>query len=147
MTCIAYKDGILAADRMTVSYGNSKGEATKIFKFGPGRAIGGTGNLAQVKALLAWYQNGAKPEEFPKTDKDDEWARLIVAYANKLVWYESSPHHFLLESRRYAAFGSGADVALGAMFMGADAEQAVEAASSLLTDVGMGVDVIDLRGA
>lgn len=146
MTCIAYKDGILAADRMTVSYGNSKGQTTKIFQFGT-EALGATGSLIQGRVLMNWYREGADPKVFPKTDKDDEWARLIVATADSLIWFDNTPIPQELEGRKFAAFGSGADIALGALFIGASAVEAVGAASEFITDVGCGVDVIDLRGA
>lgn len=55
--------------------------------------------------------------------------------------YEREPHPFEIEEPFYA-FGSGMDIAIGALAMGANAIKAVEIASRYSSHCGNGIDTL-----
>jgi hypothetical protein len=60
--------------------------------------------------------------------------------------YEFVPFPIVFEDRFYAS-GSGRDLAIGALAMGADAVQAAEIACTYCTECGVGLDVVELKTA
>lgn len=93
----------------------------------PGGALAVVGQAEQGLALRDWYINGADPAKWPEFQKGDDWTNLIVFDGGRLVEYERLPIAQTVFGP-HAAFGSGADLARGAMAMGATAAQAVEVA-------------------
>lgn len=102
-----------------------------------------TGDHELGIVLANWYENGAKPEDWPPAQRDkDRWCRLIVvSRRGGLKFYEMEPVAQRYRDAPYAAFGSGRDFALGALAMGATAEQAAEVACRFCVTCGGGVDV------
>lgn len=96
-----------------------------------------------------WYERGCKHEEFPACQRDkDLWSRLIaIPYRSQgnrqLVYYEQGPEPIPFYGP-FMAWGSGRDVAMGALAMGADARKAVEIACKYNVYCGMGFDVIEI---
>jgi len=70
--------------------------------------------------MVHWYKSGADVGAWPDIQKTDDWARLIVFGSHGLKYYEQTPIAINVEDP-FFAFGSGMDVALGAMAMGATA--------------------------
>jgi hypothetical protein len=159
MSIIAFDGKTIAADTLSVHY-DVKQPAQKLFHH-PHKniAIAFTGHHANGLLMMEWYLEGAKRDNFPSCQSTDNWARLIVfmkeetAHPNgtrtsKIVTseYEQSPHP--LPSRGPWAWGSGRDVALGALEMGADARQAVAVACKYYTTCGitdeLGITVVTL---
>ena len=78
-------------------------------------------------------------------NQGNDFTRLIVVDAEGVREYVDLP--LAIFSRgTYEAFGSGAEVALGALFCGADATKAVEAACHHGEGCGMGIDVMEIPG-
>lgn len=157
MTVIAIRDNVVAADRQAsndsqrwtvaklwVPDGNGEikpvermAKASRVYAF--------TGDLGIVPGLIKWHLDGADPEKYPASQRTDDWARLIVATVDGVWGYEKHP--FPVRYRdKYIAYGSGSDVALGAMYHGATAIQAVEATNHHLTCCGLGIDYVELIG-
>lgn len=135
MTVIAYRDGIIAADRQATSYGLAY-EVEKLF-VSEDAIRTGTGDASFVMGMIEWHKAGADPKTFPESQKTDDWARLIVVTAEGVSWYERSPYPLRMKGE-YMAWGSGADFAMGAMYAGASAEEAVLAAIKHNNSCGIG---------
>lgn len=147
MTVIAYRDGMMAADRQGFCGSTKANTATKIGRRdSDGALIGASGNASLCAALLRWFLDGEQGER-PKIDFDkDNNAGALVVRPNGAVeihdvwgWHPcEGPYH---------ATGCGSDFALAAMEMGASAERAVEVTIKLEAYTGGGVDVVCLGKA
>ena len=147
MTVIAYRDGILAADRLFTTASDTVGIATKIV-LADGAALAFTGEHAVGLQLVAWWKAGADPKDWPAAQASDErWSRLVVARPRQeLVHYERDPVEIPVEGP-FWAFGCGQDVALGALAVGAGAVAACSAAGQFHAHCGGGVDFVNLGAA
>lgn len=147
MTTIAYRDGILAADKQATDCGL----AFAISKLWRLRRAGGDelllaacGNADAGLAMRDWYERGASREDFPEIQKGDDWCRLIVVTREGVKFFERLPYAIQPDPAPFMAWGSGRDFALGAMALGASAVEAVEIASRFDVHSGMGVDSMAL---
>jgi hypothetical protein len=143
MTVIAYRDGILAADKQG-SRGDTIYTATKIFRREYG-AIAICGDADSALSMVRWIDGGEIAGGFPLSQDTDRWAQLIVVRNGELFVYGRTPYPERLGDDDFIAFGVGREAALGAMEMGAGAEEAVMVASKWVTGCGRGVDVVDCR--
>lgn len=143
MTVIAWDGVTLAADKLAC-FGPTKATVTKIFKRAEG-LIGVTGTYSMGMEMIAWFDAGRKPEEFPAGNRSpDNGASLIWVKSDKTVWkFESSPYPFGFE-RTEAAFGNGDESALIAMACGKSAKEAVLLTSEYNATCGRGVDTLTL---
>lgn len=139
MTVIAWDGKTLAADKRAC-LGTAIGVTTKIHRVDD-YLVGIAGDASYGRTMLAWLQDGRKPDKFPASQADrDKFARVMAIWPGGEVWiYEDTPHPFRLEGR-YAAIGSGRDFAMAAMHLGHDAERAVLVACALDSNCGNGVD-------
>lgn len=146
MTVIAWDGRTLAADKRMCS-GHTVQSTTKIRRFGR-ELMAVAGNLSIGKEMMAWYEAGAKPAEFPASNRNlDEGCSLIVVRADASVWkYESSPFPFNAEGP-FAAFGCGDSAALVAMACGKTAAEAVALVSQFDRACGNGCDTLDFHEA
>lgn len=110
-----------------------------------------TGQLDIAQVLFGWYVGGASPAEWPTWCQRDEslWGRLVEwrpspSYSG-LYEYNRAPQPINWSEAKQIAWGSGSEIALGAMMAGATAARAVEIAGRLSTDCGMGVDAFVYR--
>ena len=95
-------------------------------------------------ALIRWYEEGEKKNDFPKFQDTDDWVRIVVFRPDIIFYYEQTPEPIEVFDDK-VAFGCGADLALGAMAMGADAKRAVEIACQYNVNCGMGIDSFIVR--
>ena len=139
MTVIAWDGSVLAADKQATNAG-LRMTATKVRKIN-GCICAASGDWDRAQALFEWFARGAKPENFPEHQKNnDDWVGLVVVHPdNTVVKYERTPYPYQIEDKLFA-MGSGRDFALGAMATGANAIQAVHIASRFESGCGMGVD-------
>lgn len=127
MTTIAYRRGVVAADSMASS-GDTKSKTTKLFLL-PKLIVGCCGHLGFGLIFVDWLRAGAREAKRPSwkgTIADVSFSAIVLSRNGCVVWDEYL-RPMPLEDE-FTAIGSGADVALGAMHMGATAYQAVEAA-------------------
>lgn len=138
MTTIAWDGKTLAADCQATS-GNLRTLVTKIVQIENGDILAWTGSQEQGLVLMDWYRSGAERNKWPtfQSDKND-WTRLVVFTKHNLYEYEQQPFPQLVETK-ISAFGSGRELALGAMSHGATAEEAVLTAAKFDTGTGFGV--------
>ena len=137
MTTACWSGKHLAADRMIDGWQ----QANKIFPLPNRRWLIGAGNYDDLAEVAAWYMGGASAEHKP--DVGTETSFLIAS--SEGAWWLSAP--YLREIKildAYAAVGSGAAYALGALASGKSARQAVEIASRFDPQTGNGVDCVAL---
>lgn len=141
MTTIAWDGTTLAVDRQCVNNGWPN-PATKLFRLQDGSAVAGAGELSFIMQMVDWLESGAVPANFPAAQRDkDDWQPVIVVRDKTVFRYERTPFPLKQEGKFYAA-GSGRDFALATMHLGHDAVKAVEVASALDVNTGMGVDTV-----
>ncbi len=129
MTCIAWKDGIIAADsRATWQTGDFE-LCQKLYKVprGPnkGHILGTQGATSSGMAFVEWYMNPKK--EKPAIQFEDEYFTIVVVRPEGVFTFDD--HLVQLPClHKFYAVGSGAPYAMGAMERGASAIQAVRVA-------------------
>lgn len=141
MTTLAYRDGVLAADRKS-TFCNVAIATTKVRRLADGTLVGCTGDSGLCRKLIEWLQDGADPDSYP--DLDGKCHMLIVRPTGKVYLYDSCSAPVELEEK-FVAFGSGQDFAVTAMHLGYSAREAVEIACQLDVNSGKGVDALVLR--
>ena len=143
MTTVCYKGGVMAADKQATSSGCKHGKMTKIFKIN-GHLVGVAGDGHACMEMIRWFTNGAKEEDFPEIQKDEDNGMLmVVTPAGKIQFYEKSYLPIEYEND-FAAMGSGRDWALGAMVCGKSAIEAVDIACQFDIYSGNGVNWLNL---
>ena len=140
MTIIAYKDGIVAADRLGVEAGLMV-RAQKLFRLND-EVIAITGDLERATEMYKWYESGGMGALPPA--QNGSWGNMIV-FSKKRVKVYSNLGVPLFRTEKVMAFGSGRDIALGAMNSGSSAIDAVKLASKLLDSCGRGVQVMGVK--
>lgn len=147
MTTIAYRDRILAADTLVTDHGMLLGYACKLAQSQNGPIAGGAGNMPYVATFLKWFENclpGASP---PRIDVDKDPDGIIIDLEGRVWLWGGEPHltELLLDpAYPFAAIGAGAKYAMGAMLMGASAEQSVQAAAAFDIYTGGRIDTLQL---
>ena len=145
MTVIAWKDGVLAADkRMTTSWG-AHDTVKKIGHARDGALYGITGEAPIGLRMLAWWQAGAVAADFPpEAAKANEATLVIFLATGDVAQFTTGPYPSLL-AQGVCAFGAGRDFAMAAMVCGKSAAEAVCVACELCVNCGNGIDVIALK--
>lgn len=146
MTVIAYRNGIMAADKYNLlAHSAVAGITTKIRNIN-GTLVGISGKTVLAQAMFKWAEGGFKPEEMPESQKDPEKFVVVVCIPpdGSILLYETSPYP-MVNQTPFIAIGSGSDIAHGSMAHGATALQAVEYACLLSPWCGGGIDVLHLN--
>ena len=144
MTVIAWDGHTLAADKRRL-YGDTILTTTKIERFtgnGFTELLGCVGEVTSSTALKEWYKSGCVKDNYPDPIPNEERI-LVVASKDKLKMFTEGPYPTILEEK-YMAWGSGEEIAIGAMHMGADAIKAVKVASEHISSCGNGYDALTL---
>jgi hypothetical protein len=147
MTIIAYRDGVLACDTGTVR-GNSRTHTrvAKTVRAPDGRLAAACGFAGYMGKFLAWALTGeGEPPSAvsPQGATETHNTGVVFLPGGCIHVYEDTGMHEA--TAPYYAIGSGSPEAMGAMFMGATAEEAVRAA--MHHDSSCYGDVIVLRHA
>jgi ATP-dependent protease HslVU (ClpYQ) peptidase subunit len=134
MSVVAWDGKTLAADKQG-TIGDVAITVTKLWKLNDGTVLGGVGDAFEAIGLRDWYMAGADPAEF---DPENETI-LIVAKDGECKFLAQLPVFMPVEDP-FMAWGAGADIALGAMMMGAGAVRAVGIVCGINVACGCGVD-------
>jgi|SRR5215207_8362767 len=142
MTTIAYKDGVLASDSRG-NRGNAieAGSSRKVWSFPDGRLLGICGGYASAVRFVEWMRQGGAGAA-PHLDDN---STIIEVRPDRSILIHEQNGSYPAEGSDYFAWGSGTSAALGAFFVGATAEQAVEAACSVDPYSGGAVQVARLK--
>lgn len=142
MTTIAYKGGVLAADTLGTRNGMRDGVSTKILAR-DGLLAGAAGASQYCRAFRDWFAKGCIGECPNMGDPEKDWGEgfvirpdeTIITFGPSAAWVDK-PYGGL------QAWGSGAEIALGAMAAGATADQAVAIAMKYDTKSGGEITVL-----
>lgn len=130
----------MAGDSQTTQGGVIVGRVRKVFKI-RGHLIGGCGNLAELLAVKEWFLDGMKTDRpsYPNTEilfvSPDGTVR---SFRGGLFECSKFPYH---------ALGSGQDLCMGALEMGATAIEAVGVACKLDINSSRPIHVVRLDTA
>lgn len=139
MTTIAYRDGVLAADRLITSGTLRCGEMRKIATNEAGWLCGCAGPITASAIVLAWIEAGAEGE--PPEAKE---ADAIIVSPDGAVHFWTGYGPLTRAHGDFFAVGSGERIAVGAMAAGASAIDAVRIAIAHDTATGGPVDYLTL---
>lgn len=132
MTTVVYRDGVMAADSR--AYSGDKvpiGFKTKIHRMADGTLLGVSTTSVGGDALIRrWVEGGCQPVT-NDTLKPASFTALMVDPAGALFYANDNMEWSGPLDAKFIAIGSGEQFALGAMHMGASAEEAIAAAIAL----------------
>lgn len=143
MTVIAYRQGVLATDSL-VSGNITLGTFIK-GRSKNGWLTGVSGPVAEAQQYLDWFDE----QKFKRQDRilfeqlppGIEYGALLVSPNDEFFIIESGSYFPFKPLDEYAAEGSGAQIALGVMFHGGSAEDAVRAAIRYVPNCGGDIQV------
>ena len=138
MTTIAYRDGVLAADRLMTGGGARCAEVCKVARSKYGHLAAAAGNASGIASLHSWVVAGCDGE-LPRYEKGT-MDGLVIYPTGRVFYWDGSPALIEMFGPFFAA-GSGQEFAFGAMAVGADARRAVEIAIQFDTLSGGRIDV------
>ena len=133
MSVIVWDGKCLATDRQA-NDGSMKWEAEKAWYVGTDYIVSGVGMLGSILKMRDWFVNSGDPAAL---DVPHNSAELIVVSSEGLSVISSNGTSVELSAPM--AFGEGREYALGAMAMGATAEEAVQIANEYSLHCGKGV--------
>lgn len=129
MTVIAYRNNVFAWDSGVWLGDTLGGEVKKVVKHHD-YIVGATGELTPQDVIEFIENNPEFTKARFKPEKTDGVGFIFSLYSRHawLLGYNQFPYNIELFEHEYFAVGSGMDIALGAMYAGASAEDAVKAA-------------------
>lgn len=141
LTTIVYAHGVLAFDSLvTAKNGESERKDSTMIKGikTDSYLAAGAGDIECVQAFLLWIQKDFKDKYKPEYKRDADFEMLVVDYSGKVITYINNllPQKTKALLKDCYVLGDGADLALGALAMGATAEQAVKIAAKYNPSTG-----------
>jgi ATP-dependent protease HslVU (ClpYQ) peptidase subunit len=148
MTTIAFDGKTLAADSK-VTMGNGalalNGEAVKLIRGKKGH-LGAWCGVADISTavFLEWVRTGCEGD--PPRPPMDETTYILVSPNGRVLEFH---HQVTFDSfhKGFWAWGSGAELALGALAAGASAKKAIQVAAQFDTATGGTVRCVNLSGS
>lgn len=138
MTTIAFRDGVMATDSLITGNAIRRGAGAKLVRLRDGSLAGFCGGcglpsviVPYIEAMIAGETDWTKRPNIPD---DQVWG--IVARPDGCVLHFASDLALFEVAAPFHAQGSGNEIAMGAMAMGASAIRAVEIACQLDTASG-----------
>lgn len=142
LTVVCFKNGVLAADRrVTYSYDLICGDRTKIFCTDNGNGYGFSGNMSESVLFAEWVAAGCPTASRPELS---DYQAIRIEPGGIVALASGKYPAFATLTASFYAIGSGRELAMGAMWQGATAEEAVECAIALCSSCGGGVEVLRL---
>lgn len=150
MTTIAYRDGVMVGDTLAV-WGSEKNFGFTKLARTQNALVGFCGAYTHVLPMYKWIveceKAGLKPMEFFDANESlvlpGEDIHAVLVGNDRRIWNVfASGSAVPCGNRQYEASGSGAAYALGALAMGATAEQAVQVSSAYDTHTGGAPQII-----
>lgn len=146
MTTIVYRDGVLAADRRS-SDGSYilPGRYRKAYKNKTGWLYAAAGTSGPCEDLNRFMHRApADMDMFQSKFPRGDYSALIVSPQGELYVVERGLVEEITKVASFYALGSGSGPALGALYMGASAVDAVEIAQQIDMKSGGGTDHVTL---
>ena len=148
MTIIVWDGKTLATDRAATD-GAAQWQTVKAWFHGEGESriiLSGAGPVQAILEMRDWFKAGALHNEFPSVQLTPHFCHFVVV--SPLVGLYRFEQGTIPIEHGYGpcAFGEGKDFAMGALFMEADAAEAVRAANAFSVHCGLGVATYSLEG-
>lgn len=147
MSVVAWDGKWLAANTTSISSGlKTKTIKTRCVEKNGKTAIiyAWVGDISVGRMLAEWHEKSKRSQDFPSVDKDDG-ATLIIVSRHMCSQLSSHQPSMVPIDGAFESWGSGFQVAMGAMYMGASPMNAVRAANSLITTCGGGIEYYNLE--
>lgn len=144
MSVIAWDGKVVAADALGGTPYLTK-YVQKLFVCNDHLAVGVVGLAYHMPELVHWVATGCVEKDYPSFQRGDNPSELIVfdAYMESMNYrvYRESPVP-LEDSVTPVAWGGGAELAIGAMAVGASAEEAVRIACQYSPTCGIESNIV-----
>ena len=144
MSVVAVRNGIIAADSLGL-WGRVEHRCQKLYRHGD-VVIGAAGNSADEATFRDWYFAGADRSALPTFVNREgrnppvDFTAIVAEPGKFTMWDEWFVPEPMSEDNDFWAIGGGAIAAMAAMYMGATAIEAVEAACSFVNGCGLPVE-------
>lgn len=140
MTTVAWDGVRLAADRQRrAAYRLIPARKVhKLVRGGKELLVAGAGDSFYIEGVLNWMRGG----EQPNLEKPEDGCTLMAVDQQFRVWVTDWRMVWVQHDVRQWAIGSGGDYAMAAMYCGKNAVEAIDIASELDSDTGLGVDYV-----
>jgi hypothetical protein len=146
MTVIVYREPLMAADsQATNAEGIAMGTLPKLVRHPDGSLAGMAGHAGDCLAFREWFLGG-RQGAWCATDKEHGFAAIVVDAEGEVLIFEPGGRGYPLQAPFFAR-GAGAELAIGAMAMGARADQAVAIACRFSVWCGGEIQTAVLGGA
>lgn len=122
MTTVVYRDGVMAAD--TQSTGAYHYRVSKLRRLPDGGLVGSSGSTNECQAVMDWMVAGCEGK-CPAMSG----VNLLIVRSDGSIWAADGTFNPYRLRSKFAAIGSGATVAIGAVEAGVTAIQAVRIAA------------------
>lgn len=140
MTTVVWKKpGVLACDKMATMDGN-RYRGTQKLQVTKTHAYVVVGCLGYGLKMIKWIE-GTREDDSPLLDHDETAVVAMNLKTGRCSVWEAPGVEIPVEDNLFAT-GSGGHIALGALAMGASAEEAVRAAAAWDDGTGFGVQVV-----
>lgn len=152
MTTIAYRDGVMAADTLGIYGGGIRSKCKKLCRVKTSDRewiIGLTGNYPDGLMFVDWWGDGQDMSSLPKfqnyrgSEDAPDFSALVLSKGSLDLWTEHFQRDPIFDA--FIAFGSGAYAAMGAMYMGATAAEAVAVAAKVDYRTGGEIEAMRLH--
>ena len=143
MTTIAYRDGVLAADSLLTDGNLICGSVSKLATSKHGAIGGAVGRLERTLEFLRWLETFDVDRRNPDVAPVAEGADGLIISPKERIFLWTGGKQLVVLDAPFAAIGSGAKVAMGAMAAGATAEQALRICRDY--DIYTGGRIVTLR--
>ena len=136
----------MACDLQFTLHGSMKTKGkTKCYKFNPHEMhfdlepfiVGFCGAASEIIDIVDFY---SQPEVYKSMPRTKNLSGLVLTASGKIFQFDQ-PAKWLIVDAPFAAMGSGAQAAYGALHMGASPKEAVQAAMKIDPFTGMGIKV------
>jgi hypothetical protein len=148
MTTIAVSASQIAADGQRIWGDLIAGRQFKKIRVCHGAIYAFTGLVPMHEPMIAWHAAGADPAKLPHGASDDKhggWTLIVVDREGVGKYTNSCPYLERLDTP--VAFGAGQDYAMGAMWHGASAGEAVRLVAAHTNHTGGVIQVVDIAEA
>mgnify|MGYP001582045926 CR=1 FL=1 len=146
MTVIAVDQTSVAADGLDVCDGIIVGRNAEKIRVVNGFGIYAMTGVAPLwEPLIAWHCKGAKPEDVPKIAEGETWTFIAITKGGIHQYHENCAYPDRIEPPW--AWGANNEIALGAMYAGKTAAEAVALVCERTINCGGKIQVVHMSEA
>jgi len=128
MTIVVFRDGVMAADSLATNHHNARvGKIRKLARRDSDGALAGVAGFAgDCTDFLAWFLRNKEAQSWKGADEENGFSGLVAFPDGRVVGCDVSGRFYGIDAPFHAR-GSAQAMAMGALAMGASAEEAVKA--------------------